>query len=321
MSRHNSPRSNDYQKMSTTRSMHSEFQKSPYQPSSSRKNKKILGRFLFILIFLIGLGLMAFPLISQYLYYEAAQVHVDLFEQEVKEISNEEIDRRILLAQAYNDALVQGYGQDEVSPSDPFNEADHQAGIQEYARMLEVHEQIGYLSIPKITQKLPVFAGTEEIVLQKGVGHLQGTSLPVGGNNTHSVLTAHRGLPNARLFTDLNQLELGDYFYFHNLSETLAYQVDDIKVIEPSEVDHLEIIPGHDYMTLLTCTPYRVNSHRLLVRGHQVPYSQATEEKQIQTHGDNKKYKILFYITLALLLLLILWLIHDRRRQRRSKNK
>ena len=283
--------------------------------SSKRKNKKIIGRLIFFLVFIAGLGLVMFPLVSQYMYYQAAKVEVDVFEQAVKKLTPEDIDRRIMLAKAYNDAIFQGYGDDVLSPTDPFDDEDHQAGLKEYARMLEVHEQIGYVNIPKITQELPVFAGTDESVLQRGVGHLQGTSLPVGGNNTHTVITAHRGLPKARLFTDLNQLKTGDVFYFHNLSETLAYQVDDIKVIEPQEIEHLDIVPGHDYMTLLTCTPYMVNSHRLLVRGHRVPYSQEIEEKQQAIHEENRMYKILFYITLAILMIVLIRLLLNRRRR------
>lgn len=283
--------------------------------SSKRKNKKIIGRLIFFLVFISGLGLVMFPLVSQYMYYQAAKVEVDVFEQAVKKLTPEDIDRRIMLAKAYNDAIFQGYGDDVLSPTDPFDDEDHQAGLKEYARMLEVHEQIGYVNIPKITQELPVFAGTDESVLQRGVGHLQGTSLPVGGNNTHTVITAHRGLPKARLFTDLNQLKTGDVFYFHNLSETLAYQVDDIKVIEPQEIEHLEIVPGHDYMTLLTCTPYMVNSHRLLVRGHRIPYSQEIEEKQQAIHEENRMYKILFYITLAILMIVLIRLLLNRRRR------
>lgn len=283
--------------------------------SPKRKRKKFIGRLIFFVVFMVGLGLVMFPLVSQYMYHRAAQVEVDVFEQAVKKLTPNDIDRRMKLAKAYNDAIFQGYGDDVISPTDPFDDADHKAGLKEYARMLEVHEQIGYVNIPKITQELPVFAGTDESVLQRGVGHLQGTSLPVGGNNTHTVITAHRGLPKARLFTDLNQLKTGDVFYFHNLSETLAYQVDDIKVIEPHEVEHLDIVPGHDYMTLLTCTPYMVNSHRLLVRGHRVPYSQAIEEKQQATHEENRMYKILFYITLAILIMVVIGVILNRRRR------
>ena len=141
--------------------------------------------------------------------------------------------------------------------------------------MLEVREMIGHIEIPKIGQDLPVYAGTSEEVLQKGVGHLEGTSLPVGGNSTHSVLTAHSGLPEATLFTELRKLEIGDKFYIHNIKEILAYQVDQIKVVEPTDFNDLLIDPGHDYVTLLTCTPLMINTHRLLVRGHRVEYVQA----------------------------------------------
>ena len=290
------------------------------QAVKAKRKKKGLAKLIFFLIFCLGLGALAFPLVSQYLHYRASLVEVKVFDQAVKKLTDKEIEERIRLAQAYNDALYHGTNQVAGDLSDPFSKAEQEAGIKEYARMLEVNEQIGYVSIPKISQELPVFAGTNEEVLQKGVGHLEGTSLPVGGNNSHAVITAHRGLPNARLFTDLNELAIGDYFYFHNLSETLAYQVDDLKTIKPEEVEHLEVVPGHDYLTLLTCTPYMINSHRLLVRGHQVPYDPAVEEKQLTEHRDNNRYRILFYLTLACLVTVLIfvffgWLKRHKKRR------
>lgn len=149
--------------------------------------------------------------------------------------------------------------------------------------MLEVNEQLGYLAIPTIGLDLPIYAGTSAKVLEKGSGHLEGSSLPVGGQSTHSVLTAHRGLPSARLFTDLNQLKKGDRFYVTNLKETLAYKVNQIKVIEPSQLDALTIVEGKDYVTLLTCTPYMINSHRLLVRGERIslPLKKLTKKEKL----------------------------------------
>lgn len=285
---------------------------------SQVKAKKPI-KFVFGLIFILGAAVLLFPLVSQYIHYQASKVDVGTFKQEVQNLTSEEVMQRLSLARAYNDGLYH-QGNHAAQFEDPYSEAEIEEGVKEYARMLEVNEQMGFLSIPKLTLELPVYAGTNESVLQRGVGHLEGTSLPVGGNNTHSVLTAHRGLPNARLFTDLDKLAVGDYFYFHNLGETLAYQVDQIDVIEPHEIERVAIVPGHDYMTLLTCTPYMINSHRLLVRGHQVPYDQAVEEQQTTEHRSNNRYRLLFYVTLSLLVVSVLFNIKERLKRNKAMN-
>ena len=208
---------------------------------------------------MIGILVLLYPIISRLYYRIDSNNQVEIFNQGKSKLDKEEIQRRIGLAKAYNDSLSGG------PTNDPFAEKRYKKGREEYARMLEVHEMIGHVEIPKINQDLPIYAGTSEEVLQKGVGHLEGTSLPIGGNNTHTVLTAHRGLPEKTLFTNLNELEVGDKFYIHNIEKTLAYQVDQIKVIEPSKFEDLMIVPGHDYATLLTCTPFMINSHLSLI--------------------------------------------------------
>ena len=130
---------------------------------------------------------------------------------------------------------------------------------------------MGYLEVPPINVKLPIYHGTDEAVLQVAIGHIEGSSLPVGGEGTHCVVSGHRGLPSARLLTDLDKMVEGDTFMLHTLNETLTYEVDQIRIVEPHEVEELTIVPGEDLCTLVTCTPYGVNSHRLLVRGHRVP--------------------------------------------------
>ena len=211
------------------------------------------------------------------------------------------------LAHAYNESLS-----GEIA-DDPYTRKKQEEGRKEYARMLEVEEMIGHVEIPRIDQDLPIYAGTSEDVLQKGVGHLEGTSLPVGGNSTHSVLTAHTGLPEATLFTHLTELEIGDKFYIHNIEGVMAYQVDQIKVIEPSNFSDLEVVPGHDYVTLLTCTPIMINTHRLIVRGHRVPYVPAVDEELIRTNRANWMFRILFFVALFLILVLIIRLIKLRK--------
>lgn len=282
------------------------------------KNKGLL-KWLFIFIFVIGFGILLYPFISQYLYYQSSQVVVEEFYEEVDQLPDQETEERLALARAYNSTLYEGYGQNDLALDtvDPFTNEDKAAGRAEYARMLEVKEQIGTISVPRINQELPVFAGTSEEVLQRGVGHLEGTSLPVGGEGTHSVITAHRGLPSARLFTDLDDMVIGDEFYFTNLEETLAYRVIDITVIEPDEIEYLEIESGKDYMTLLTCTPYMVNSHRLLVKGERVLYNPENQDKQ---ETQNQNFNLCLYLFIFIILMIILYILMRRRKQKKRLN-
>lgn len=251
-----------------------------------------------IAMFLLGLGIALYPLISQLYYYRISQQIVEQFDAEKEKLPTEEVKRRIELAHAYNDTI------DPSRIADPYTREEEE-GRAEYARMLELKEQIGHIKIPKIVTDIPIYAGTSNDVLEKGAGHLEGTSLPVGGNNTHTVITAHRGLPQNRLFTDLDKLEIGDRFYIVNLQETLAYQVDDIQVVEPTNFEPILIKPGHDYATLLTCTPYMINSHRLLVRGHRVDYVEAVEEQEMDDNRTSRIYQVLFFITLFILLVIL----------------
>lgn len=276
-----------------------------------KKKKKIVD-FVLILIFIFGLSFFLYPFISDW-YYTIDQIEeVNDFNSNKKEIDISEIERRIQLAQAYNDSLLTN----AKTYEDPYSgEAKRliEAKI-EYARMLEINEKIGHIKIPKILVDIPIYAGTTENVLQKGVGHMENTSLPVGGNNVHTVLTAHTGLPKAKLFTDIDKLEVGDRFYIYNIKEVLAYQIDQIKVVEPHDFNDLVIFKGHDYVTLLTCTPYMVNTHRLLVRGHRVEYVQQVEEQELQDNKTIQIYKYLFYITLTVLILVLIWIISKRKK-------
>lgn len=283
----------------------------------NKQNKKVKkkpnrrAKWTFRLVFLIGLLVALYPLVNRIYYRIDSNNQVNVFNEGVNKINTAEIERRMGLARAYNDSLVNNVSED------PYAKDKHAKGRAEYARMLEVHEMIGHVEIPKINQDLPIYAGTSEEVLQKGVGHLEGTSLPIGGNSTHAVLTAHSGLPEATLFTHLNELEIGDKFYVHNIAEILAYQVDQIKVIEPSNFSDLLISPGHDYVTLLTCTPIMINSHRLIVRGHRVPYVPAVDEELIRTTKANWIFRLLFFLALFLIIVLIVYLWRLRRDNKR----
>ncbi|MBS4750159.1 class C sortase [Carnobacteriaceae bacterium zg-ZUI78] len=268
-----------------------------------------------IIIFLLGLGITLFPIVSQTMYYFASRVVVTEFEKNASHISTKDVDKRIALAKAYNETRIQ-----KVWIQDPFTDLQKD-GIKEYARMLEINEQIGYLRIPKLLEEIPIYAGTSENVLQKGVGHLELTSLPVGGESTHTVLSAHRGLPTAKLFTDLDKMEIGDMFYIRNIKEILAYRVFQVKVVEPTDLGAIAIQTGKDCATLLTCTPYMINSHRLLVMGERVPYVEQEQTLQTNQYQTLWLYRWLFYLALSGVVILSGIIIRMRKKGRLSREK
>ncbi|HEK9998408.1 TPA: class C sortase [Streptococcus equi subsp. zooepidemicus] len=274
--------------------------------------------WLFRLIFFVGLLILAFPFVSQWLYYQASHAQINTFERAAATIDRSNIEHRLALARAYNAALS-GTNTDanQSAITDPYSEEQKKAGQAEYARMLEVKEQIGHVMIPRINQDIPIYAGSGEENLQRGVGHLEGTSLPVGGQTTHAVLTAHRGLPTARLFTDLDKVKKGDRFYIEHIGGKMAYRVDQIKIITPDELKELYVVSGQDYVTLLTCTPYMINSHRLLVRGYRVPYEKKVEQKDIQTY--QRRQYLIYIISVTLVCIMILVLLWYKRRCRGKK--
>ncbi|MFR6437084.1 MAG: class C sortase [Peptoniphilaceae bacterium] len=259
--------------------------------------KKKKSNWFFKLIFVLGFLILMYPQVSRLYYRVQSTQEVAAFEEGKASLSDEEIKKRMALARDFNDSLV------NQNMEDPYSKARHERGRAAYARMLEIHEQIGHIQIPTIDLDIPIRAGTSEEVLQTSAGHLEGTSLPIGGNSTHTVITAHSGLPTAKLFTDIKDMKKGDRFYIHNIAETLAYEVDQIKVIEPSNFKDLVVVSGHDYATLLTCTPIGINTHRLLVRGHRVPYDRAVDDQFV---ADNKKDLLYKYAFIAVVLLILL---------------
>ena len=231
--------------------------------------KRKISTFLFGLLFLIGFGILIYPTVSnQWNTYRQNQL-ISSYDNTIQDMEPEDFTSEWEKAKAFNDTIQQNnlYG-------DVFGEDENDIKGTEYWKILNVADDgvMGYLSIPKINIKLAIYHGTGDDELQTGVGHLNGTKLPIGGESTHSVLAAHRGLPSAKLFTDIDQLEVGDKFFIHVLDEVLAYKVDQILPMVDKD-DHetlgkaLQIEEGKDQVTLFTCTPYGVNSHRLLVRG------------------------------------------------------
>ena len=271
--------------------------------------KKHLSTILLILVFLIGLSLLLYPTVSDYwnsLHQSRAIAH---YAEQVADLVNDRYDALWADAHAYNQSLLE-------KPDRFLCTDDEQA---EYDALLNVSGNgiIGYIEIPSIGCSLPVYHGTEDSVLQIAVGHIQGSSLPVGGESTHSVLSGHRGLPSARLFTDLDQLREGDTFLLRILDETLTYEVDQILIVEPHEMAALAIEDGQDYCTLVTCTPYGINTHRLLVRGHRIENQE--EAKTIRVTADALQIEPVIVAPLVaiplLLALLILLLVKTRRKK------
>lgn len=227
------------------------------------------------ILFLSGLCLTLYPFVSNLIVQSNASKAVNDYNEGVAQMDQEDIDAAKEAVKKYNEQLGKA-----VSSS-----AEQEEAVS-YLDMVDVGESIGILEIPKIDVDLPIYRGADPDVLEKGVGHLPETSYPSGGPGTHCVLTGHRGLPKAVLLTDLDKLEMGDVFYIHVLDEVLAYRVDQIKVVLPDETDDLRIVPGEDYCTLVTCTPYAVNTHRLLVRGERTEYVPENAEQQRYAYSD-----------------------------------
>lgn len=258
-------------------------------------------------IFTLGLLIFSYPLISQKYYEIKAEDEVITFTKAAKELAPEDLDKRMALAAAYNRTL------DPSRLADPYTDME-KAGRAEYARMLEVEEMLGHIRIPKIQVDIPIRAGSSEDVLQKGAGHLEGTSLPIGGDSTHTVITAHRGLPNAKLFRNLDQLAYGDIFYITNIKETIAYKVDKIQVVEPSDFEPVLVVERKDYATLLTCTPYMINSHRLLVRGVRIPYQEAIDDGVANTPRARFDFFRMVLVLIPIIIILLLTLFREKKR-------
>ena len=221
--------------------------------------KKKLSTIILFAVFLVGLGLLLYPTVSDWWNSFHQTYAIANYAEVAAGLSEEESARLLQQAQEYNESLL--------SKPNPLVPSEEELAV--YGDVLNVTSDgiMGYIEIPKIKCNLPIHHGVGEEVLQTAIGHIPGTSLPIGGPSTHCVVSGHRGLPSAKLFTDLDQMVPGDIFMVQTLNETLTYEVDQIRIVEPQEVNDLTIIPGGDYMTLVTCTPYGINSHRLLVRG------------------------------------------------------
>ena len=234
--------------------------------------RKILTLVLAAILFLLSLGLTLYPVISNYVNQKyASEIHT-AYEEVIEQTDNTELLKARELAVSYNKAITPG-----SPPEDAYSQEALLAASEDYDSQLNIGTDgiMGYVEIPKISVNLPIYHGTGNDSLDRGVGHLLGSSLPVGGEDTHCILTGHSGLATQKMFTDLEQLEVTDVFYLNVLGEVLAYQVEEINTVLPHDTSLLGITSGEDYCTLVTCTPYGVNTHRLLVRGTRIPYEEA----------------------------------------------
>ena len=274
--------------------------------------KKHSGTILLVLIFFVGLAVMLYPTISDYINQHNQTRVVNSYAQQVDGLSDADYT-------AYFDA-ADVFNQEIAADPDALYHADR---FSTYSTTLDVTGTgiMGYITIEKIGVELPIYHGTSDAVLQVAAGHLEGTSLPVGGASTHAVISAHRGLPSAKLFTNLDQLEVGDTFTITVLDRTLTYEVDNISIVLPTETDSLKVSEGKDYITLMTCTPYGINTHRLLVRGHRIPLETVEETVEVTVtqqvvHSLGWKGKLLIgALLLFLLILLILALLRRKKKK------
>lgn len=293
--------------------------------------KRKLAIFGIILIFAAGVGTMSYPLVSSVINNIDSRSHIEEYTKTTKQMSSEETLMMKKAAEIYNQSLT-----NNVIITDPFdNEAYEKIGAN-YEKALDVDGNglIGYIDIPKINVYLPIYHGTSEKILSKGAGHLQNTSLPIGGASTHSVISAHTAYPGETFFDYLTDMKEGDEFYVHVLDSVLKYEVDSVKVILPEETDDLRITRGEDRVTLLTCTPYSINTHRLLVRGKRVEY----DDSKYVTAGANAVkfgsegmfflgFKLPYWAVAvviagfaALVVIIVIFIIRRSKKKRRYKN-
>ena len=276
--------------------------------------RKHLSTIVLVILLLIGLSLLLYPTVSDYWNSFHQTRAIATYAENVAALDNASYDAIWDAARQYNRNLL--------SRSNSFLLSEEQKA--EYESLLNISGQgvMVYIEIPEIDVSLPIYHGTEDPVLQVAVGHLEWTSLPVGGESTHCVLSGHRGLPSAKLFTNLDQLEVGDTFTITVLDRVLTYEVDQISIVLPTETDNLKVTEGRDYVTLMTCTPYGINSHRLLVRGRRI--ETPDKLKHIRVTADAIKIEPIItapIMALPLLLVLLLWLLFSNRKRKSTRGE
>ena len=272
--------------------------------------KKHISTIIFIVVLIAGLSLLLYPTVSDWWN----SLHQSRAVAEYAEYVGNELYQQILdNAYDYNDKLTKKSGNRFIMTEEE---------LETYTNMLDITGtgMIGYLNIPVLQTTLPIYHGTSDSVLSAGIGHLEGSSLPVGGKSTHCVLSGPRGLPSTKLLTNLDKLVVGDLFILHILDETLTYEVDQIRIVEPQDVEELAIIDGMDYCTLVTCTPYGINTHRLLVRGHRVANTEDASEVRITSDAIQiEPIAVMPFVAAPILLVLFIILLLKTRKKKPEK--
>lgn len=287
-----------------------------------QKKKFYIGDIFRIIVLLIAFSVLLYPTVSNYLYEKNGARVISSYDENAVRLRQSEKQAMLEAARQYNRELL-----GNIELLDPFSPLKKEVDAR-YQSLLNTNEagMMGYIRIPKIDVELPIYHGTEERILQSGVGHFEGTSLPVGGESSHTVLTGHRGLPSKLLFTDLDQMKEGDIFYLKILGETFAYKIDQILTVLPENTKALTIEPGKDYATLVTCTPYAVNTHRLLVRGSRIPYEEAVRQVPDEKITPTLPFQVKVLLAAIGVLVLIfivyqLWKKTRKRKEMRRKRK
>jgi len=269
---------------------------------------------LLITMMIIGAAILFYPMVSDYLNTITQMRAIRTYQEKASNLSDDEIEEKINKAIEYNNLL---YALDN-----PFSDYEQ---LEDYYEILDISGTgvMGIVNIPAIDVELPVYHGTNSEVLNVAIGHLEGSSLPVGGSNTHTVLSAHRGLPSAKLFSDLDDLREGDRFTITVINRTVTYEVDQISIVEPDDTSKLQIENNGDYATLLTCTPYGINTHRLLVRGHRVENREEASKTNITADAVViDKISVIPFIAIPLFIILIIyWIWSDKKRKEKLKRK
>ena len=285
----------------------------------TQKKKFYIGDIFRIIGLIIALSVLLYPTVSNYLYEKNGARVISSYDENAVQLSESEKQAMLEAARQYNQELL-----GNIELLDPFSPIKKEVDGR-YQSLLNTNEagMMGYIRIPEIDVELPIYHGTEEKVLQSGVGHFEGTSLPVGGESTHTVLTGHRGLPSKMLFTDMDELAEGDIFYIKILGETLAYQIDQILTVEPENTKALTIVPGKDYATLVTCTPYAVNTHRLLVRGIRIPYEEAVRQEPDEKITPTIPFQVKLAISVLIFIFLCykIWRKIKKQKEMRKKRR
>lgn len=281
--------------------------------------KKKLSLVFSVLLLIAGILIFFYPAISNYVNVYRQYNVVSHYVASSAQIVPEDKEQYLQEAREYNERLLE-YGSVEQAITEV------QKDSEEYASILNYNQDgvMGTVEIPDLNIYLPIYHGTEKEILKEGAGHYEGSSFPVGGAGTHAVITGHRGLPSADLFTKLDEMEERDLFFIHVFDETYCYQTDGIQVVEPEEIDSLSIVPGEDRVTLVTCTPYGVNSHRLLIHGIRIPYEEEPEQERIDVDEKLEQYRLVKQICVGAAILaavLLTVFLFRKAGKRKGKNK